>query len=210
MKTTDRFGWVYSASGDRELAERYDSWAGDYEHDVLDLGRVLKDERVFDMLVKYVPKESQVLEAGAGTGMVGQHLYTLGYRNLVAIDLSAGMLAEAEKKGVYRELLQMKLGDPLGFPTDSFDAVVAVGVFTIAHASADAFDEIIRITKPGGHIIFTVRPEFCENSGFMEKLVDLEKRGKWAHVELGERYQPHADAVPDLFLQAWAFTPLER
>jgi len=43
-----------------------------------------------------------ILDAGAGTGMVGEVLTKLGYANLVAMDLSQGMLEVTRQKNVYQ------------------------------------------------------------------------------------------------------------
>ena len=79
---------------------------------------------------------------------VAQLLAIQGYRNPVAMDLSQGMLEEARKKGVYQEVHRMELGKPLNFLTDSFDAVISVGVLTVGHAPASSLGELVRITRP--------------------------------------------------------------
>ena len=108
---------------------------------------------------QYVPSDARILDAGAGTGLVGKALSDAGYRNLTAIDMSPGMLEEARAKGVYRQLRRMVLGERLDFPDDNFDAVVSIGVLTLGHAPARSLDEMVRVTKPGGHVIFTLRPD---------------------------------------------------
>ncbi len=68
------------------------------------------------------------------------------------------------------------MGEPLDFPTNSFDAVSGVGVLSPGQVPSSAFDEMIRVTKPGGYIIFTIRFEFYENPdyGFKPKQLELE------------------------------------
>jgi len=58
-----------------------------------------------------------------------------------------------------RLLARMVLGETLEFETDAFDAVTCVGVLTFGHAPASSLDEFVRVTKPGGHVTFTVRPD---------------------------------------------------
>ncbi len=152
-----------------------------------------------------MPKQARILDAGAGTGLVGEILANIGYNNLVAMDLSQGMLEEARKKNVYREFHQMVMGEPLDFATDSFDAVISVGVLTVAHAPASSFDELVRTTKPGGYIAFSLRPDVYENSGFKEKQTALESEGKWKLVEVSEKFQPLPKGEPDVYHQVWVY-----
>src|SRR5215217_8326125 len=70
-----------------------------------------------------------------------------GYRNLVGIDISDGMLARARERGVYADLRDQVLGETLDFADESFVAVVATGVFTAGHAPASAFIELLRVTR---------------------------------------------------------------
>jgi ubiquinone/menaquinone biosynthesis C-methylase UbiE len=200
-----RVEWVYSAKNHRELCDRYDRWAQDYERDLTEtFGRPAR-EPIVDLTLKYVPKAAHILDAGAGTGILGQWLHQEGYRNLVALDLSAGMLAEAKKKTVYQQLYTMILGEPLDIMTATFDAVTACGVFTYGHAPSSAFDELIRVTKPGGHLLFTLRPDFYETSDFKAKMTSLVEQSRWALVEQGERYLAEPKGQPNLCLQTWVF-----
>ena len=84
------------------------------------------------------------------------------------MDLCHGMPEEARRKKVYRELHRMVMGEPRDFPSDSFDAVVSVGPLTVGHAPASSLDELVRITRPGGHIVFTLRPDVYQTGGFKE------------------------------------------
>ena len=127
MERRDRVQWIYSSHDNKELSERYDEWAKDYDADLDEEFGYLGPQQAVDFFVRYVPKDARVLDAGAGTGLVGQLLIEQGYSNLAAMDMSPGMLEEARNKNVYREFHQMVMGEPLGYATDSFDAVVSIG-----------------------------------------------------------------------------------
>jgi ubiquinone/menaquinone biosynthesis C-methylase UbiE len=197
--------WVYNSQNNQELAQRYNQWAKDYERDLTETFGRPSREPIVDLMLKYVSKSTKILDAGAGTGTMGQWLHEEGYRNLVGIDISEGMLAEAEKKKVYTELRPMVLGEPLDFPTAAFDAVTACGVFTYGHAPSSSFDELIRITKPQGYIIFTLRPDFYESSDFKDKMAHLEAADKWQLIELGEKYHAESKGGSDIYLQTWVY-----
>jgi SAM-dependent methyltransferase len=110
-------------------------------------------------------------------------LTILGYGHLVALDLSEAMLARARERGVYRELHRGALGGPLAFAGDTFAAAVAAGVFTAGHAPPGSFDELLRVTRPGGLLIFTLATSAYEGGGFKDKIDALEAEGRWRLVE---------------------------
>ncbi len=99
----------------------------------------------------------------------------------------------------------MVMGEQLGFSTDYFDAVVSVGVLTVGHAPASSLDELIRITRPGGYVVFSLRPDVYETSGFKEKQAELESAGKWQLAEEGEKFQPLPKGEPEVYHQVWVY-----
>ena len=105
-------------------------------------------------MAKYVAdKGAKVLDAGAGTGMVGEELAGQGFKRITALDMSPGMLATANEKAVYEELVVGELGKPLPFETDGFAGTTCIGVLTIGHAPPEALDELVRVTKSGGPVV---------------------------------------------------------
>ena len=197
--------WVYSSRNEEELAARYNQWAKTYEADLdNDFGWVGPLFAV-ETMVKYVPKDARILDAGAGTGLVGQLLSERGYNNLIAMDLSEGMLNEARKKNAYQEFYQMVMGKPLDFPSDSFDAMISVGVLTVGHAPASSLDELVRVTRPDGYVVFTLRPDVYEENGFREKHAALESEGKWKLVDVSDPIQVLPKGEPEVFHRVWVY-----
>lgn len=201
----ERVQWIYTSKDNKELEERYDQWAKEYDADLDEGFGYLGPQRAVEYFIKYVPQNARVLDAGAGTGLVGELLAGRGYKDLVAMDLSKGMLEEAKKKNAYREFHQMVMGKTLDYATDSFDAVISIGVLTIGHALASSFDELIRVTRPGGYIVFSLRPDVYRDSGFKEKQDALEEEGKWKLVEASEEFQPLPKGEPDMYHQVWIY-----
>ncbi|PKB73478.1 MAG: SAM-dependent methyltransferase [SAR202 cluster bacterium Io17-Chloro-G7] len=197
--------YVYASTNNQELEERYDQWASEYDRDLEEDFAWNAPQTAADVFAKLTPKSAKVLDAGAGTGLAGEALAALGFTNLVAMDLSQGMLEEARNKNIYAELHQMVMGETLDFSSDSFDGVISVGVFTLGHAPASAFDELIRVTKPGGHVVFSLRTDMYEGAGFKEKQSELEAQGKWKLAEASDPYQPLPKGEPEVFHQIWAY-----
>jgi SAM-dependent methyltransferase len=193
---------VFAATNPEELAVNYDKWAMNYESD---LKGHAGPEDAAEQFLNYVNKSARILDAGCGTGLVGQLLSERGYSHIEGLDLSLGMLEQAKQKGCYQGFYQLALGEPLTIESDSFDAIVSVGVFVMGHAKSNSFDELIRITKPKGHIIFTLRPEFYENTDFKTTMQRLETEGLWTLTHVTEPFHGRFKEHPEVYLQVWVF-----
>ena len=200
----DRVQWVYESTNNQELEERYDQWASEYDQDLDEVFAWNAPQNGANMLAKLVPPGAAVLDAGAGTGLVGKCLADAGFTNMAAMDLSQGMLDEARSKNVYDSFHQMTLGETLGFDTAAFDAVVSVGVFTLGHAPIHSFDELVRVTKQGGYIVFSLRTDMVAD-GYQDYFNKLESEGKWKLAEVSDQFQPLPKGEPEVFHQIWAF-----
>ena len=200
-----RVQWVYESTNDKELEDRYDQWAADYDNDLAEEFAWNAPQNAADVFIKHVDKQAHILDAGAGTGLVGECLVSAGYKDLAAMDLSKGMLDEAESKNLYNAFHQMALGGDLDFKTDEFDAVISVGVFTQGHAPANSLDELARITKPGGLIVFSLRVDTYESAGFKNQQTGMEKAGVWELAEMTDEYQPLPKGEPEVWHRIWAY-----
>lgn len=203
MTEQNRVQWVYSSRDLNELQERYDQWASDYDSDLEKDFGWYGPQLAAGVFAKYVPTGARVLDAGAGTGLVGAALKAKGYGSIVAMDLSEGMLAEARKTGAYESYDQMVMGETLGYATDSFDAAISVGVFTVGHVPADGLDDLVRVVKSGGHIVYSLRPDVYEANGFREKHAELEAAGVASVVEATEPEHVLPTGEPEVEHQVW-------
>jgi SAM-dependent methyltransferase len=181
---------VFNAKSREELATTYDHWAATYDADMQSIGYV-HPAIIVGLVSRYVPDlKSAVLDAGVGTGTIGQLLAILGYSNLRGLDMSDGMLARAALRNIYVELRNEILGEALDIETASLDCILSTGTFTTGHAPASAFDELVRVTKHGGYLIFTVGTKVWSEAGFEDKLAALENAGLLALVYTTPIYHP--------------------
>jgi predicted TPR repeat methyltransferase len=150
-------GAVYEAKRPEEIAALYDGWADTYDAEMAAAG-YRHPSICLALLARHLPRGSApVLDAGAGTGLIGEWLGILGYPHVEALDISEGMLARAAKKGAYRKLHRLALGGLLPFADGEFSGIVSAGVFTSGHVGVEGFDELVRICRPGGTIVLTVK-----------------------------------------------------
>ena len=157
-------GAAYGAKSASEVASVYDAWAATYDRQMVEFG--YRHPNIgLALTSRHLPRGSvPILDAGAGTGLLGELLAILGYPHIEALDISEGMLAVAAKKGCYKASHQVDLSGPLPFASGAFSAVTAVGVFTTGHVGPEALDELIRVTRKGGIIVLTCKQSLWDLS----------------------------------------------
>ena len=170
-------------SNQDELGELYKNW-DEYESDVIQLAGYVGHLVTTEALLRHLKdKEAKILDAGCGTGLVGDILYRKEYKNIVGVDFSKEMLNRALKKNVYESLSLCDLTQKIDFEDNSFDAIVCAGTFTCGHVGPEALNEMIRITKKDGYISFTVRKQEWEASPYAKIIKELERSKLWQLVE---------------------------
>lgn len=205
MTKENKVQWIYASRNNEELEQRYDVWAEEYDRDLDESFGYVGPRVGVEVFARHVPRSAVILDAGAGTGLVGVELSKLGYTDITGMDMSQGMLDESAKKGVYRQLDQMVLGQKLGYADDAFGAVISIGVLTLGHAPAESLDELVRITKADGYVVFSLRPDVYEEHGFKEKQSALEATGRWELVEVSDRVKIMPKGEPEVEHQVWAY-----
>ena len=181
-KHDGHLGAVYSAKQPEEIARIYDAWAETYDAEMAAVG-YRHPSICLALLTRHLPHgAAPLLDAGAGTGLIGEWLAILGYPRVEALDISAGMLARARAKNVYSAFHELALGHPLPFADRSFAGVISAGVFTTGHVGAEGLDELIRICRPRGVIVLTVK-EALWAAGFAARVEELERLGQIARVD---------------------------
>ena len=103
------------------------------------------------LLIEAIPRGAErVLEVGCGDGILSAQLAQAGVRQVVALDLDAGVLERARARHPGRSV-EWVLGDVFDVPFEdgSFDAVVSVA--TLHHMDAEqGLARFAALAKPGG------------------------------------------------------------
>jgi predicted TPR repeat methyltransferase len=100
-------------------------------------------------------KTLDVLDAGCGTGLCGP-LVAAYARRLVGVDLSARMLAQAQARNVYDELVKRELTAYLRESLMAFDVIVSADTLVYFGPLGDVVAASAGALRPGGRFIFTV------------------------------------------------------
>ena len=108
---------------------------------------------------RFADKNSKILEVGAGTGRYSITLAQEGM-NVTAVELLESNLEVLQKNGAGLKNLQSFQGDATDlsrFEDDSFDVTLVFGPMYHLYEPKEvhkAIDEAIRVTKPGGKVLF--------------------------------------------------------
>lgn len=137
-----------------DVRDAYRRWAGVY--DTLFGGISAWGRRAAVDAVNALPGR-RVLEAGVGTGLALPR-YVPGKR-VVGIDLSAEMLERArtrvrEERVATVESLREMDAEATDFQDGEFDIAVAMFVASVVPHPRRLMEEMCRVVRPGGHILF--------------------------------------------------------
>ncbi len=124
----------------------------------------------------------RVLDLGCGTGRCGLMFRDLALE-LVGVDLSAAMIAEARRLNTYEQLIQSDIGSYLNQPDtaeNSMDIVIASEVLVYIGDLKGLFTSIARILKPGGHCCLSI--ELLPEQYAVHQDYRLQQSGRFAHA----------------------------
>lgn len=180
-------GDAYGAQTSAELAAVYDRWSDSYDEYMDGVG-YRHPAICVALLARHVPPGNvRVLDAGVGTGIVGELLAIVGYAAIDGIDISQGMLDKAAEKGLYADLRVADMTQPLDLISDHYGAVISSGVFTTGHVGSEGVGQLLAVCETGGHLVITVKVGVWQDDiqPFLHALV---RDGKVRIVEQTEPY----------------------
>lgn len=117
-----------------------------------------------------------ILDIGAGTGLVAKFLGDLGIGPIDGTDISPEMLVVAGKKRLYRRLFEGDVTQRLDVPDGSYDGVVSSGTFTLGHVGPEAISELLRVAAPGARFALSINAKHYEKAGFKAKLDSIQSQ----------------------------------
>ncbi len=100
----------------------------------------------------YLTSNAIILDVGCGYGRTLNELYHLGYRNLIGMDFSQGMIERGKQQAPYLDL-RLKKDAGIDLPDHSVDAVILLAVLTCIKSNEEQkalISEINRVLKPDG------------------------------------------------------------
>ena len=165
---------AYALKTPKDSIKLYKKWAKTYDKDFAINSNYQSPKKISNYFNKYTKNtDTPILDVGAGTGLVGKLLNTKNKKEIIGIDISSEMLDQAKLKGCYSSLIKADITKKIPLKDNFFGAVVSAGTFTHGHVGADAIDELLRITKPGGLFVLSINSKFFVKAGFEKKFLNI-------------------------------------
>jgi ubiquinone/menaquinone biosynthesis C-methylase UbiE len=159
---------------------------GDQEWTRFDDGRTPRPslEVHFEQLRRFVNPGDRVLDIGAGPGRFTIELARIGAEVTVAdlsqvqLELNERRLAEEGLEDRIRERVVADVRDLGHWSDGTFDATVCFGgpLSYVLGDAETAVGELVRVTKPGGHVLVSVMSLVGAVTHFLPILLDLVRR----------------------------------
>jgi SAM-dependent methyltransferase len=187
---------AYEINGPEEARRLYGDWAETYDDSFGAAWGYIAPREIAAILRSEIAPTAEILDIGAGTGLVAEHLRGL---TVDALDITPEMLRIAEPKGLYRRLMLGDLTATLDIPDGSYDAIVSCGTFTHGHVGPECFPELLRITRPGAVFACGNIGPVLDGAGFGSALARLVALGRitpiaWRDIPIYEGVDhPHKD-----------------
>lgn len=164
----------------QNVKQFYEDWAKNYNLDTTSsdyIGPAISAK----LLSQYLSaKDSKLLDAGCGTGLVGIELKALGYDRVDGFDLSDSMAEQAIATGAYQQVLggidMMRAAE--NYVDTSYDAILSIGVFTLGHVPPEALIVLLRLASPGGLLLISTRTHYYDQTNFQLVMDDLVDSGQ--------------------------------
>jgi len=172
-------GVVPARASDGYVERTFDAFAATFDANLSALG-YRAPQLVADLLHQLVPASGPTLsiaDLGCGTGLCGPLVRGIAAR-LEGCDLSAGMLAKAERRHVYDGLHHRELVAYLQRHAATFDALVCADTLCYFGELTQALAAAAAALREGGALVFTVEA-LPDNAG---EAYRLQPHGRYAHL----------------------------
>ena len=168
---------AYALKTPEDSIKLYKKWAQTYDSDFALDSSYQSPKKISSFFEKYSKNtDTPILDVGAGTGLVGELLNVKGKKEIIGIDISSEMLDQAKLKDCYTSLIEADITRKIPLKNNSIGAVVSAGTFTHGHVGPEAFDELLRITKPGGLFVLSINSKVFIKGGFQEKFLNIKDK----------------------------------
>lgn len=158
------------------VQELFNHYADTYDQHMQQVLHYKTPEQLHALLKPYqhlLPNNPEILDLGCGTGLIGQYFQDLN-ATFIGIDLAKDMLAQAEEKHIYQELIETDILEYLQNTDKKSDLIIASDVFNYFGDLEKIFTECARTLNQSGLLLFS--SEVTENQDYL-----LHNNARFAH-----------------------------
>jgi len=140
--------------------EFYDKWSDKYDNDLVIIGNYTGHIKCAEAFVKLgLDRSVAILDLAAGTGLLGAEVTKHGYVNIDGLDAAIGMLNQARKQNIYQNYILASVKGLGSIPLNdrTYDVILSSSGFAPGQIYPSDIPELLRILRPGGYILFTMR-----------------------------------------------------
>ena len=145
----------------------YDDWCDKYDEDLVLVGNYTGHIKCVEAFLKLeLNRNISVLDLACGTGLLGGEVGQHGYELVDGLDSSLGMLGQARKQGIYRDYILAMVEELGSIPIndETYDVVMCSNGFAPGQIYPSAIPEILRVMRPGGYLLWTMREGYQHKS----------------------------------------------
>jgi predicted TPR repeat methyltransferase len=113
-----------------------------------------------------IERFAKAIDLGCGTGLMGERLRQK-VEFLEGVDISAAMIAETARKGIYDQLQKAELVAALNARRAEADLMTAADVFIYCGALQPVLAALVPALKPGGLVAFSLEAHDGEEAQFL-------------------------------------------
>lgn len=190
---------VYDLNTSSDVEEFYDDWASTYDAEVTDNG-YLTPSRCAKALWQFLPDpDVKILDVGCGTGLSGEAMRAVGYRNIDGIDPSAEMLAIAKDKGVYANAIHMQ-GEEMDIVAGSYPVIACIGVIGVGAAPVSLLDTVMDLLPSGGKLVLSYN-----DKAIKERIYEARLNDYLDHSEARLLFRELGDHLPGKGMKSYVY-----
>ena len=190
---------IYQSNSKTSSMELYDKWAPSYDKELTE-NQYVTPFRCAEVLSDTADnKEIKILDVGCGTGLSGFSLQKFGFKNIDGLDLSKEMLKIASDKKIYKMLFNLDLNNISNFEK-RYDAIIAAGVISPAHANPDTISYSYSILNNKGLMIFSINDHALNDNFFFNEIKNVIECSKFILLD-----QIYGDHIKELSLNSSIF-----
>jgi predicted TPR repeat methyltransferase len=155
----------------------FDQFSADYDARMIGNLSYAGPQILLDLATLVVPlrDDMAILDLGCGTGLAGVAFQPFAGR-LDGVDLSPAMIAKAQARGIYDDLMVADLESALAAPGPAYDLILAADTVVYLGDLTRAFAGVRNRLAQDGYFLFTT--EAKPGEGF-----ELGPKRRWRHSE---------------------------